>query len=529
MTSTGRTLQDGKYTLDQELGQGGFGVTYKATHHVLKQTVVIKTLNESLRQDPSFPDSNRQFQDEARRLAMCSHPNIVRVSDFFIEDGLPYIVMDYIPGETLADIVLPDNPLQEAMAIHCIRQVGDALKVVHQNGLLHRDVKPRNLIWRQGTKQVMLIDFGIAREFTPDQTQTHTGMVSAGYAPIEQYIIQTRRSPATDIYALAGTLYTLLTAQVPIASVLRKQKPLPAPHELRPELSEAVSQAVMRGMSVEPQFRPDSVDEWLALLPDDASSAPTAIRPGTASQVVTLPLIPQHRPSAQPSSANVALPLVSRWSDRPLFAASLVAAVILTVALGNAWFKSRPPASSSPAAEASQPSSLGSTQPLTTSEPPSPTEPREVPAAVEESLPAMPTTVESVPGSGPYPAEPIGREPPAPTDPGTVPAPAPAAVPAPAVAPDPAPSATPQTAPTLEESQATQAQNERLSELQAELENCLTKPRKEAEDCLREIRRAREDYLRGMETELRERLRDAREQPGRRGQRRGDDDDNDDD
>jgi serine/threonine protein kinase len=216
--SIGRKLQDGKYTLDQELGQGGFGITYKATNHALKRIVVIKTLNESLRQDPNFPDSEQRFQDEARRLAKCDHPNIVRVTDFFVEDGLPYIVMDYIPGETLADIVMPDNPLPEAIALHYIRQVGEALKAVHQSGLLHRDVKPRNLILREGSDEVVLIDFGIAREFTPGVTQTHTGIISAGYAPIEQYMPQFKRTPTTDVYALAATFYTLLTAEVPIAS-----------------------------------------------------------------------------------------------------------------------------------------------------------------------------------------------------------------------------------------------------------------------------------------------------------------------
>jgi len=160
----GQSLLHHKYIIEQELGRGGFGITYKATNPALAQTVVVKTLNESLRQDPSFANFQRHFQDEARRLAKFAHPYIVRVSDFFIEDGLPYIVMDYIPGQTLDTIVLPDRPLPEAIALDYIRQVGEAVKVVHQNGLLHRDIKPQNLILRQGTQQVVLIDFGIARE-----------------------------------------------------------------------------------------------------------------------------------------------------------------------------------------------------------------------------------------------------------------------------------------------------------------------------------------------------------------------------
>jgi len=272
----GKTLQDGKYTLEQELGRGGSGVTFRATHHYLGQAVVIKTLNEPLRQHPNLSDFERKFRDEARRLALCVHPNIVRVSDFFTEDGLPFMVMEYIPGQTLEAIVFPNQPLPEATAIHYIRQVGAALRVVHRNGLLHRDVKPENIILRQDTQEVVLIDFGIAREFKPGLTQTHTSLISAGYAPIEQYIPQAKRSPATDVYGLAATLYALLTAQAPVASILRtwdgsareNRQPMPAPRDLQPQISSATNQAIIQGMAIEAHHRPASVEEWLSLLPD---------------------------------------------------------------------------------------------------------------------------------------------------------------------------------------------------------------------------------------------------------------------
>ncbi|MBW4669520.1 MAG: serine/threonine protein kinase [Cyanomargarita calcarea GSE-NOS-MK-12-04C] len=267
------TLQGGKYTLNQEVGKGGFGITYKATHHYLHQVVVIKTINQRLRQHPDFAKFERQFQDEARRLATCLHPNIVRVSDFFVEAGLPYMVMEYIAGETLGEaFVLPGIPLKEAIAIHYIRQIGAALQVVHQNGLLHRDVKPDNIILRQGSQEVVLIDFGIAREFNGGVRQTHTGMVSEGYSPIEQYLSQAQRSPATDVYGLAATLYALLTAQVPLPALLRDREKMPSPRELQPHLSAAVNQAVMRGMAVEARFRPESVLDWLKLLPGSSMS-----------------------------------------------------------------------------------------------------------------------------------------------------------------------------------------------------------------------------------------------------------------
>lgn len=301
-TLIGKSLQEGKYTLEQELGRGGFGITFKATHHYLGQTVVIKTLNESWVQHPDFEQFQQKFQAEARRLALCVHPNIVRVSDFFTEAGLPYMVMDYIPGQTLAEVVFPKNPLLEAIALHYIRQVGEALKVVHQNGLLHRDVKPQNIVVHAKTQQAVLIDFGIAREFTPDVTQTHTNLISPGYAPVEQYLPQQRRTPATDVYGLAATLYALLTAQTPVASILRDRQPMPEPRQLQPRLSKAVNEAVMRGMAIEPQHRPAAIETWLALLPADGSDAgnPTSL----ATLAVGRPLVAAARPSQKPAGLN---------------------------------------------------------------------------------------------------------------------------------------------------------------------------------------------------------------------------------
>jgi serine/threonine protein kinase len=266
-TLSGKTLQDGKYTLEEVLGQGGFGLTYRARHRDLHQPVVIKTLNVSNPTHPQFNLFTQKFRDEARRLALCVHPNIVRVHDFFSDAGQPYLVMDYIPGQTLDKVVFPNRPLPEAIAIHYIRQIGAALQVVHQNGLLHRDIKPQNIILREDTDQVILIDFGIAREFAEGETLAHTSFISTGYAPIEQYAHETKRTAATDVYGLAATLYALLTAQVPVASVLRNRQTMPAPRDLCPHLSLAVNQAVMRGMAVEPQFRPQTMAEWLLLLP----------------------------------------------------------------------------------------------------------------------------------------------------------------------------------------------------------------------------------------------------------------------
>lgn len=353
--TVGGTLQGGKYILDAILGQGGFGVTYKATHTYLHQPVVIKTLNDSFNHEADFEPLRQRFIAEARRLARFQHPHIVRVSDFFEEQNLPFIVMDYIPGQTLADLVR--EPLPEAQAVHYIRQVGAALSVLHDNGILHRDVKPQNLMVRAGTDQVILIDFGIAREFTSGVTQTNTGLLSAGYAPIEQYLPQHRWSPATDVYSLAATLYALLTAQNPVASVLRDRVPLPDLRRFQPHLSTAVVEAVQRGLAIEANDRPQSVREWLALLPDQTAASPTqnladpltgatlpvfparAAAPPAASPTLATPTavaasVAQRQPSAPPALGHKRRRLKSSRSRLPLKALLATGALAAVIGAG---------------------------------------------------------------------------------------------------------------------------------------------------------------------------------------------------
>ncbi|MBW4422516.1 MAG: protein kinase [Myxacorys californica WJT36-NPBG1] len=442
----GKTLQNGKYTLDQELGRGGFGITYKATHHWLDQIVVIKTVNDTLRQDANFVDFQRQFQDEAKRLALCVHPSIVRVSDFFIEDGISYMVMDYIPGSTLAQVVASNGPLPETMAIAFVRQVGAALNAVHHLGLLHRDVKPQNLILRQGSEQVVLIDFGTAREFSPGVTQIHTSMISEGYAPIEQYLPQAKRTAATDVYGLAATLYTLVTAQVPIASVLRDRQALSEPRDLRPDLSPATNQAILRGMAMEPHYRPASVTEWLSLLPDAAihtanlersTSAPVQGVVQPMSHVATIPIArsPQSTETVAPQSlAPLSEPRLRKWQPW------LLGASVGVAALGASVVLLQPSRFSPPSPSVTPPS------PVVEESPVAPARPTETPASSQEPTPdfsapipepdpePLPTTPASTPAPDPEPPP----EPPATSPSSSEPTPPVSASPVPSTEPQPA-------------------------------------------------------------------------------------------
>jgi len=267
--ASGQKLQGGKYTIEQELGEGGFGITYRARDNN-GQKVVIKTLNETVQRRADFAKFQQDFLNEALRLARCSHPHIVRVDEVIQEGQLWCIVMEYIDGEDLASRVENKGALPEVEALRYIQQIGEALTVVHNNGLLHRDVKPQNIMLRSGKSEAVLIDFGIAREFTPNLTQTHTQMFAEGFAPIEQYDKRAKRGAYTDVYALAATLYSLLTGEVPMLAPLRAINPsFLEPKEINSTISNRVNQAILKGMELKPENRPQTIQEWLALLQID--------------------------------------------------------------------------------------------------------------------------------------------------------------------------------------------------------------------------------------------------------------------
>jgi eukaryotic-like serine/threonine-protein kinase len=266
---SGQQLQGGKYLIEQELGQGGFGITYRAKDNN-GRLVVIKTLNEQVQRRPDFSKFQQDFLNEAIQLAKCSHPHIVQIDEVIHEDMLWCMVMEYIDGEDLARRVDNQGVLLEAEALRYIQQIGEALIVVHNHGLLHRDIKPQNIMLRSGKSEAVLIDFGIARKFRPNLTQTHTQFLSDGFAPIEQYDQRAKRGAYTDVYALAATLYSMLTGEFPTMSPLRAiGTQLTAPKQINSNISDRVNQAILQGMEVKPENRPQSVQEWLKLLDFD--------------------------------------------------------------------------------------------------------------------------------------------------------------------------------------------------------------------------------------------------------------------
>ncbi|BAY20454.1 serine/threonine kinase [Calothrix sp. NIES-2100] len=263
---TGQQLQCGKYTIETELGEGGFGITYRARDNNGRY-IVIKTLNDQVQRRPDFTRFQQDFLNEAIKLAKCSHPHIVQIDEVIQEDNLWCIVMEYIDGDNLAYRVENQGILPEAEALRYIQQIGEALTVVHNNGLLHRDVKPQNIMLRADKSEAVLIDFGIAREFSQNLTQTHTQMLADGFSPIEQYDKRAKRGAFTDVYALAATLYCLVTGEVPTMAPIRAiGAPLEEPKIINPGISDRVNQAILKGMEVKPENRPQSIEEWLSLL-----------------------------------------------------------------------------------------------------------------------------------------------------------------------------------------------------------------------------------------------------------------------
>ncbi|QLE42135.1 protein kinase [Nostoc sp. C052] len=279
--NAGKSLFGGRYIIESQLGEGGIGITYLARNQRNQQRV-IKTLKEEILNHPAWilhrNKLRQDFRDEAVRLAVCHHPHIVQIETIFDEGNFPCMVMDYIEGEDLGQRLKRIGVLSEAEALLYIRQIGSALTLIHSKGLLHRDLKPRNIMIRIDKPEAVLIDFGIAREFIPNVIQRHTVYRTPGFAPPEQYEAEAPRGEYIDIYALAATLYNLLTAVVPTSADDRRHNiNLEPPQYFNSNISNRVNQAILCGMDLESTYRPQSVQEWLDLLGPDAGEDITEI------------------------------------------------------------------------------------------------------------------------------------------------------------------------------------------------------------------------------------------------------------
>src|SRR5574342_748429 len=230
-----------EYRIEQTLGIGGFGLTYLATDSNLNLKVAIKEYlpgdlalrGEDQSVQPksdssleSFKWGLSRFLDESRTLASFRHPNIVRVLRFFEANRTAYMVMEFVAGESLTEWIRNRRPLDQKTVFAIVNPLLDGLEVIHSAGYLHRDIKPANIFVREDSSPVLL-DFGSARMASAGTELT--AIVTPGYAPIEQYHSQGRQGPWSDLYALGGVLYWMLTGNKPVEAAARAREELLKP------------------------------------------------------------------------------------------------------------------------------------------------------------------------------------------------------------------------------------------------------------------------------------------------------------
>ncbi|MFN9598654.1 MAG: GUN4 domain-containing protein [Dolichospermum sp.] len=263
----GQQINNGRFIIQgKPLGSGGFGTTYKALEPSTGKLYAIKTLNQQMQLREDFAEQQVKFINEALTIKGFDHKHILKVHEVIQAGELFGVVMEYIDGVTLFQYLRQKGQLVESEALLYIDQIGQALEYVHAKGSLHRDIKPANILLRQNKQEAVLIDFGLTRSIA---TKSMTASLTEGYAPIEQYRRKGSFGPHTDVYALAATLYYLLTADglnkegefSPVPAQNRKydDEPLPAPRHYNSRISQRVNDAILAGMEIEPENRTPTV------------------------------------------------------------------------------------------------------------------------------------------------------------------------------------------------------------------------------------------------------------------------------
>ncbi len=273
---SGRSLAGGRYELAHELGRGGMATVVLARDTALDRSVAVKLLTN--RHDP---DLRERFLREGRFAAKLSHPNVVGVYDTGEEDGTPFIVMELVDGGSLADEVRRRGPLPAAEVVDLGRQACAGLEQAHARGLVHRDVKPQNLLL-DGAGRLKVADFGIARSAEWSGTITEAGTLLGTAAYMAPEVVRGEQAtPAADVYSLGAVLYELVTGRPPrrAASIadLVSEEPVRPPSE-HVELPVELEDAIMRALAREPSARHGSAGELARELDGETlSSRPTEV------------------------------------------------------------------------------------------------------------------------------------------------------------------------------------------------------------------------------------------------------------
>jgi eukaryotic-like serine/threonine-protein kinase len=341
---------------------------YLARDGELERLVAIKVLAEHLSDTPGFRD---RFLREARLAAQLSHPNIVQVFDVGEDDGRPFIVMECVEGATLADEVKERGKLEPAEVLDLALQISGGLDHAHAAGLVHRDIKPQNLLLRaDGT--VKIADFGIARAAeTTKLTQIGSVLGTAAYLSPEQALGQ-EVTAAADIYSLGCVLYELLTGRTPylfktLPELVAKhrEEPIAPLRELRPDVPEGLEAAVMHALARNPDYRPESAAALAGELAIASPDPPTRPLPQTsgvgATEVVGSPTQVQTKPIERAPRRELPLPRDRRWWLL-LAAVAAAVAIAIAIAVGSGVNGGTQPSPGTPAVEPVPPASDAATK-----------------------------------------------------------------------------------------------------------------------------------------------------------------------
>jgi beta-lactam-binding protein with PASTA domain/tRNA A-37 threonylcarbamoyl transferase component Bud32 len=348
------TLFDGRYRILRKLGSGGMANVYLAEDEDLGRRVAIKILNDRYANDELFIE---RFRREAKSAAALSHPNIVSIYDRGEAEGTYYIAMEVIEGRSLKELILTRGPLPIGQTIAYTFEILDALRFAHRHGIIHRDVKPHNILI--GGERLKVTDFGIARAGASQMTEAGSIMGTAQYLSPEQ----ARGAPVTassDLYSVGIVLYEMLTGKVPFSGdsaieiAMKHLNELPKPpSKVRPEIPEDLDQVVLRALAKAPEDRYQTAEEFaedlhrveagLPLAPETSEAAtallaaPGATIGGTTQVLPTdathiappRPQTPRRPPPYQPGYMyEEPPPKRGRWAPWLLVALLLAAAGI---------------------------------------------------------------------------------------------------------------------------------------------------------------------------------------------------------
>jgi tetratricopeptide (TPR) repeat protein len=261
-TATG---QEGRYRITGTLGRGGMGIVYKASDSVLDRTVAFKVLPEALKENPQ---ALRNFLREAKSAAQLNHPNIVTVYDAGEQDGVYYIAMEYVDGNTLKEIVKRRGKISSGGIVHVLAQMCEALAYAHEKKIVHRDVKTANTMWTRD-RQAKIMDFGLAKVI--EEVRNHTTVVSGTpYYMSPEQTLGKNVDHRTDLYSLGVSIFEMATGTLPFREgnlpYHHVHTPPPDPRELVPELPPLLASIIGRCMEKDPADRYQSAREILAEL-----------------------------------------------------------------------------------------------------------------------------------------------------------------------------------------------------------------------------------------------------------------------